>query len=109
MVTSAKGKEYSSDSTQGKVIVRAKADAAAKAAASSQTFSTDSSSLESIKPIFENMAGKLTAITEGVSSIGENVTSLVTIQQADTRGDALNKSNVPQDDLTPAPGASGGG
>jgi len=91
MVTSAKGKEYSSDSTQGKVIVRAKADAAAKASAS-QPFSADSSALESIKPVFEDISGKLT-------SIGESVTDIAMIQQADTRGDALNKSNVVQDDL----------
>ena len=93
MVTSAKGKEYSSDSTQGQVIVQAKADAAAKAAAS-QPFSADSSALASITPVLES-------ISSNVMSISESVTTIVAISQADSRGDALNKSNVPQDDLKP--------
>ena len=93
MVTSAKGKEYSSDSTQGQVIVQAKADAAAKAA-TSQPFSADSSALASITPVLES-------ISSNVMSISETLTTIVAISQADSRGDALNKSNVPQDDLKP--------
>ena len=94
-VQAKSGQMYDADSPQGRMIAQAKERAAASAA-SKQPFSSGSSALggEGIKPIFENISSQLT-------SIGENVTTIVDIQQADTRGDALNSANVPQDDLVP--------
>jgi len=94
-VQAKSGQMYDADSPQGKMIAQSRQRASA-AAASKQPFSSGSSALggEGIKPIFENISSQLT-------SIGENVTTIVDIQQADTRGDALNSANVPQDDLIP--------
>ena len=94
-VQAKSGQMYDADSPQGKMIAQSRQRASA-AAASKQPFSSGSSALggEGIKPIFENISSQLT-------SIGENVTTIVDIQQADTRGDALNSANVPQDDLVP--------
>jgi hypothetical protein len=94
-VQAKSGQMYDADSPQGKMIAQSRQRASA-AAASKQPFSSGSSALggEGIKPIFENISSQLT-------SIGENVTAIVDIQQADTRGDALNSANVPQDDLIP--------
>ena len=89
------GQMFDADSPQGRMIAQSRQRASA-AAASKQPFSSGSSALggEGIRPIFENISSQLT-------SIGENVTTIVDIQQADTRGDALNSANVPQDDLIP--------
>ena len=94
-VQAKSGQMYDADSPQGKMIAQSRQRASA-AAASKQPFSSGSSALggEGIRPIFENISSQLT-------SIGENVTTIVDIQQADTRGDALNSANVPQDDLVP--------
>jgi hypothetical protein len=87
-VTSAKGEEYAVNSPQGRMIWQAAKNRAAKSAAESAVASNGSS-------------GLLEAINANVLSIGQNVETMVSISQAETRGDALNSANVPQDDLQP--------
>ena len=106
-VTSAKGGEYSVDSPQGKMIVAAKnraAESAAKAAVASKPVMEGST----VAAGFIVVDKHLQTISDNVVSIGESVETMVTISQADTRGDALNSANVPQDDLQPVqPDADG--
>ena len=79
MVTAKSGKQYDSSSPQGQMIVNA------------------------AKPAFDSDSKILATISTNVISIGESVAAMVMIAQADARGDALNKSNVVQDDLGGAP------
>ena len=79
MVTAKSGKQYDSSSPQGQMIVNA------------------------AKPAFDSDSKILASIATNVISIGEGVSAMVMIAQADARGDALNKSNVVQDDLGGAP------
>ena len=76
MVTAKSGKQYDSSSPQGQMIVNA------------------------AKPAFDSDSKILSTISTNVISIGESVSAMVMIAQADARGDALNSANVPQDDLT---------
>ena len=82
MVKAKSGREYDAASPQGQLIVNS----------AKPSFSPDSKALASI-------SNNLTTISTNVVSIGESVAAMVMIAQADSRGDALNKSNVPQDDL----------
>ena len=92
MVKAKSGREYDAASPQGQMIVNS-----AKPA-----FSPDSKALSSV-------SNSLTTISANVVSIGESVAAMVMIAQSDSRGDALNKSNVPQDDLKgPEAGLSSG-
>ena len=77
MVKAKSGREYDAASPQGQMIVNA------------------------AKPAFDSDSKILASIATNVISIGEGVSAMVMIAQADARGDALNKSNVVQDDLTP--------
>ena len=77
MVTAKSGAQYDAASPQGQMIVNA------------------------AKPAFDSDSKILASIATNVISIGEGVSAMVMIAQADARGDALNKSNVVQDDLTP--------
>jgi hypothetical protein len=77
MVTARSGAQYDAASPQGQMIVNA------------------------AKPAFDSDSKILASIATNVISIGEGVSAMVMIAQADARGDALNKSNVVQDDLTP--------
>ena len=86
MVTAKSGKQYSSDSPQGQVIIQARERAAASVAAS-QPFSSDSSALDSISPVINDIA-------TDIGTINENVNSLVMIAQADARGDILGAADV---------------
>jgi hypothetical protein len=99
-VTSAKGAEYSVDSPQGKMIVQAKnraAESAAKAAVASKPAMEGST----VAAGFIVVDKHLQTISDNVVSIGESVGTMVSISQADSRGDALNSANVPQSDLQP--------
>jgi len=92
MVKAKSGREYDAASPQGQMIVNS----------AKPSFSPDSKALASI-------SNNLTTISTNVVSIGESVAAMVMIAQADSRGDALNKSNVPQDDLKgPEAGLSSG-
>lgn len=75
MVTAKSGAQYDVNSSQGQMIVNA------------------------AKPAFDSDSKILATISTNVISIGESVAAMVMIAQADSRGDALNKSNVVQDDL----------
>ena len=75
MVTAKSGAQYDAASPQGQMIVN------------------------SAKPAFSADAKILMTISTNVISIGESVAAMAMIAQADARGDALNKSNVVQDDL----------
>ena len=75
MVKAKSGIEYDAASPQGQMIVN------------------------SAKPAFSADAKILMTISTNVISIGESVAAMAMIAQADARGDALNKSNVVQDDL----------
>jgi len=75
MVTAKSGAQYDSSSPQGQMIVNA------------------------AKPAFDSDSKILATISTNVISIGESVAAMVMIAQADSRGEALNKSNVVQDDL----------
>jgi len=79
MVTAKSGAQYDAASPQGQMIVN------------------------SAKPAFDSDSKILSTISTNVISIGESVAAMVMIAQADARGDALNKSNVVQDDLGGAP------
>ena len=79
MVTAKSGAQYDAASPQGQMIVNA------------------------AKPAFDSDSKILSTISTNVISIGESVAAMVMIAQADARGDALNKSNVVQDDLGGAP------
>ena len=79
MVTAKSGAQYDAASPQGQMIVNA------------------------AKPAFDSDSKILATISTNVISIGESVAAMVMIAQADARGDALNKSNVVQDDLGGAP------
>ena len=76
MVTAKSGAQYDAASPQGQMIVNA------------------------AKPAFDSDSKILSTISTNVISIGEGVSAMVMIAQADARGDALNSANVPQDDLT---------
>ena len=79
MVTAKSGAQYDAASPQGQMIVNA------------------------AKPAFNSDSKILATISTNVISIGESVATMVMIAQADARGEALNKSNVVQDDLGGAP------
>jgi len=97
MVTSAKGKEFRADSGAGKAIMQGAAYKAANPP--QQPFTASSSALGSESTALTSISGSLTAISTNVMAIGTSLDAMVKIAQADTRGDALNKSNVVQDDL----------
>jgi len=92
MVKAKSGREYDAASPQGQMIVNS-----AKPA-----FSPDSKALSSV-------SNSLTTISANVVSIGESVAAMVLIAQADSRGDALNKSNVEQTGLDKAAVGGAGG
>jgi len=92
MVKAKSGREYDAASPQGQMIVNS-----AKPA-----FSPDSKALSSV-------SNSLTTISAHVVSIGESVAAMVLIAQADSRGDALNKSNVEQTGLDKAAVGGAGG
>jgi hypothetical protein len=79
MVKAKSGAQYDVNSPQGQMIVNA------------------------AKPAFNSDSKILATISTNVISIGESVATMVMIAQADARGEALNKSNVVQDDLGGAP------
>ena len=102
---------YEKNSPQGKMIENAQKRAAASAA-QSNSFTADSSALNTtdISPV-------LNTIADDVEIIRNSVNQLVVIAEADARGDALGAANVTDGDIVPtmtgdgqmAGGGSGGG
>ena len=102
LVQAKSGQMYDKDSSQGKVIVAAQKRAAASAA-QSNSFTADSSALNTtdISPV-------LNTIADDVEIIRNSVNQLVVIAEADARGDALGSANVTEDATVTAMTGDGG-